>query len=170
MTEENRLLSVNGSLRDLGGGKGAVRMESLYPTDPDDLWSALTNAERLARWIAKVEGDLRLHGTFAASFTSGWTGDGRVEECEPPHRLLLSMMPGTDDETVIEARLTVEGDATRLVIEERGIPLAEIGAHGAGWQAHTEDLQRYLRWSQPSNWQRRWKELKPHYESIASVL
>ena len=34
------------------------------------------------------------------------------------------MMPGTDDETVIEARLTVEGDATRLVIEGTRTPVA----------------------------------------------
>ncbi len=170
MTEENRSLSVSGSLRNLGGGKGAVQMDSLYPTHPEDLWSAIADPERLARWIATIEGDLQLHGAFTASFTSGWTGEGRVEECEPPHRLLLSMMPGTADETVIEARLTVEGDATRLVIEERGIPLAEIGGHGAGWQAHAEDLHRLVRWSEPSNWKARWIELRPHYESIASAL
>ena len=48
-------------------------MEGSYDTGIDDLWSALTDAQRLARWIAEVEGDLRLGGAFRATFTSGWS-------------------------------------------------------------------------------------------------
>ena len=33
-----------------------------YDTDIDDLWSALTDPRRLARWYGEVEGDLRLGG------------------------------------------------------------------------------------------------------------
>lgn len=32
------------------------------------------------------------------------------------------------------------GDQTRLVLEERGLPLEVLAGHGAGWQAHVEDL------------------------------
>ena len=84
---------VVGTLRSVNG-TGVVRMEDLYDTDIDDLWSALTDPLRLARWIADVEGDLRLGGEFRASFTSGWEGPGRVDVCEPPRRLLLTMEPG----------------------------------------------------------------------------
>ena len=62
---------VLGSVRADGDGRGTVRMDSVYDTGPDDLWSALTEPPRLARWIATVEGDLRLGGSFSASFTSG---------------------------------------------------------------------------------------------------
>jgi hypothetical protein len=41
---------------------------------------------------------------------------------------------------VIEATLAAEGDQTRLVIEERGLPFDELAGYGAGWQAHVEDL------------------------------
>src|ERR1022692_2342889 len=122
------------------GWQGRVRMEDRYDTDIDDLWSALTDPRRLARWIAEVKGDLRLGGEFHARFTSSWEGAGRVDACEPPRRLLLTMSPGQDDETVIEARLAAAGDQTRLVIEERGLPRGELAARGAGWQAHVEDL------------------------------
>ena len=37
-------------------------MEDRYDTDIDDLWSALTDPRRLARWVAEVDGDLRLGG------------------------------------------------------------------------------------------------------------
>jgi uncharacterized protein YndB with AHSA1/START domain len=45
-------------------GKGIVRMQDRYDTGIDDLWSALTDPVRLARWIGEVEGDLRLGGEF----------------------------------------------------------------------------------------------------------
>ena len=53
-------------------------MEDRYDTDIDDLWSALTDPRRLARWVADVEGDLRLGGEFRASIHQrlGGTGSG----------------------------------------------------------------------------------------------
>jgi hypothetical protein len=85
------------------------------------------------------------------------------------------MEPGTDDETQVEAWLTAEGSRTRLVVEERGLPAGALPAHGAGWQAHLEDLARSLvlagpvhadGWSEhepAAAWRGRWTELTPHY-------
>src|SRR6185369_14143596 len=106
MTENTQARTVVGTMRSLAGtGTGTVRMEDRYDTDIDDLWSALTEPQRLARWIGEVEGDLGLGGDFRARFTSSWEGPGRVDVCEPPRRLLVTMEPGTTDETVIEAEL-----------------------------------------------------------------
>src|ERR1700730_9210520 len=80
---------VLGSLRS-ADGKGIVRMEDRFNTDIDDLWSALTDPRRLARWLGEIGGDLRLGGEFRARFfSSGWEGTGREEACEPPRRLLV---------------------------------------------------------------------------------
>ena len=151
-----------GSLR-TADGKAVVRMEDRYRTDVDDLWSALTDPERLARWVARVDGDLRVGGAFHASFTSGWEGPGRVDACEPPRRLLVTLSPGEDDQTEIEVELAPDGDLTRLVIEERGLPLDEGADHGAGWQAHVEDLAAYLAGRPTAEWHTRWTELIPAY-------
>jgi uncharacterized protein YndB with AHSA1/START domain len=134
---------VIGSLR-TADGSAVVRMEDRFRTDADDLWSALTDPERLARWVARVDGDLREGGAFQAIFTSGWEGPGRVDVCEPPRRLLVTLSPGQDEQTVIEVELVPAGDATRLVIEERGLPLDEGAALGAGGQVNVEDLGAYL--------------------------
>lgn len=75
-------------------GKAVVRMEDRFSTDIADLWSALTDPQRLARWIAQVTGDLKPGGEIRASFTSGWEGPGRIDVCEPPGRLLVTMSPG----------------------------------------------------------------------------
>ena len=60
----NRIL---GSLRSVDG-VGVVRIEDRFDTDIDDLWSALTDPRRLARWLGEFEGDLRLGGEFRARF------------------------------------------------------------------------------------------------------
>lgn len=154
-----------GAMRALDERHGAIRVTDVYDTDIDDLWDACTNPKRLGRWIAEVSGDLRVGGTIHATFTSTWTGPGFVEACDRPHHLLLTMAPGTDDETQIEAWLTAEGDRTRLAVEERGIPLSELHFHGAGWQAHLEDLGRALA-DEPSVWRARWTALIPTYERM----
>ncbi len=160
---------IAGSLR-AADGTGVVRMEDRYQTGIEDLWAALTDPRRLARWVADVDGDLRPGGEFRARFTSGWAGPGRVEACVPPRRLLLTMSPGQDDQTVIEAELTAEGGQTRLVIEERGLPLGEIAAHGAGWQAHVQDLAAHLAGREPADWASQWTQLIASYQDLANGL
>lgn len=167
MTTSSRVgMRIIGSLRS-EGGKGAVRVQDRYDAGIDDLWSAITEPERLARWIAEVKGDLRLGGTFHARFTSSWEGPCRVEVCDPPRRLLVTMSPGEDDETALEAWLTADGSQTFLMIEERGLPVEDLYGHGAGWQAHVEDLATYLAGREPADWRTRWMELVPPYEDLA---
>ena len=132
------------TMRALDETRGAVRVEDLYDTDIDDLWQACTTPERLGRWIAHVDGDLRAGGTVRIVFTSTWTGAVRIEVCEAPHHLLLTSAPGTDDEGQIEAWLTEEGSKTRLVVEERGLPMKGLPFHASGWRVHLEDLGRSL--------------------------
>lgn len=159
----NRIL---GTMRRIDEEHGAVRVEDVYDTDIADLWSAITDPERLSRWIATVEGELTIGGVIHASFTSTWEGPGRIDVCEAPHHLVLTMQPGSDEEAQIEAVLTVEEGRTRLVIEERGLPIDHLYGHGAGWQAHIEDLGRYLAGDE-SNWKARWTELSPEYKELA---
>src|SRR5487761_778739 len=81
---------ILGSLRS-ADGKGVVRIEDRYHTDIDDLWSALTDPGRLARWYGKVEGDLRPGGEFRVYLESDdWEGTGHVEVCERQRRLLVT--------------------------------------------------------------------------------
>jgi uncharacterized protein YndB with AHSA1/START domain len=160
---------ILGSLRS-ADGKGVVRMEDRYDTDIDDLWSALTDPRRLARWLGEVEGDLRLGGEFRARFfASGWEGTGRVEACEPPRRLLL-LTKGLDEpyELVIEATLAADGDQTILVLEERGMPLDLLAAFGAGVQVHVEDLAAHVAGRERCDSEARWSELLPAYQDLAA--
>ncbi len=165
MTSNTRIL---GSLRS-ADGKGVVRMEDRFDTDIDDVWSALTDPSRLARWLGEVEGDLRLGGEYRFRFfASGSEGTGRVEACEPPQRLLLSHGLGQPDVKVIEATLAADGGQTILVVEERGMPLDLLAAYGAGVQVHVEDLAAHLAGRERVNADARWDELQPAYDDLAA--
>ena len=167
--EGGRILGSLGS----ADGKGVVRMEDRFDTDIDDVWSALTDPSRLARWYGEVEGDLRLGGEYRARlFASGWEGTGRVEACEPPQRLLVRIKDADEpDEKDIEVMLTADGDQTIVVWEERGMPLDLLSAYGAGVQLHVEDLADHLAGRERrDDAKARWDELHPAYQGLAANL
>jgi len=81
---------ILGSLRSAEAA-GVVRIEDRYDTTIDDLWEALTDPGRLARWYGQVDGDLRAGGEFRTYIAANdIESTGRVEACEPPRRLLLT--------------------------------------------------------------------------------
>lgn len=173
-------MKMTATMRALDDSRGAVRVEDVFDTDVEDLWLACTTPDRLARWIATVSGDLREGGTVHAVFTSTWSGPARIDVCEGPHHLLLTTEPGTADEAELEAWLTPEGSRTRLVVEERGLPVDGLHFYGAGWQVHLEDLGRALAaggtahadgWSADEAapaWHARWQELVPAYAGTSA--
>jgi uncharacterized protein YndB with AHSA1/START domain len=163
---------ILGSLHS-ANGKGVVRMEDRFDTNIDDVWSALTDPSRLARWYGEVEGDLRLGGEYRARlFASGWEGTGRVDACEPPQRLLVrTKHANAPDEGVIEVTLTADGDQTIVVWEARGMPLDLLSAYGAGVQIHVEDLADHLAGRERrDDAKARWEELHPAYQGLATNL
>ena len=162
---------ILGSLRSAPDGTGSVRMEDRFDNGIDDVWAALTDPDRLARWIGDVEGDLRPGGEFHRHFfASGSEGTGRVEACEPPRRVLVTLDPGQPDEGVIEVMLAADGEGTSLVWEERGLPLDKLAAYGAGIQIHVEDLGAHLAGDGPCDAGARWKRLQPAYEVLAPAV
>jgi uncharacterized protein YndB with AHSA1/START domain len=162
-------------------GKGVLRIEDRYDTEIGDLWSALTDPGRLARWYGEVEGDLRLDGEFRLHIESdAWDGTGRVEKCDPPRRLAVTTRE-TDEswrkgrgaqpfDEAIEATLTADGDHTILVIEVWGMPLNTIAAYGAGWQIHAENLAAHLAGRERADSEARWHELVPSYQDLADHI
>jgi uncharacterized protein YndB with AHSA1/START domain len=171
---------ILGSLRSADGA-GVVRIEDRYDTDIADLWSALTDPGRLARWYGNVAGDLRPGGEFRLYVESAEIDcTGRVEACEPPRRLLVTTRE-TDEsyqrgqgappfDEVIEATLTADGDQTILVIEVRGVPLDKIAFYGAGWQIHAENLAAHLAGHEQGEDEARWNELVPPYQDLAADI
>ena len=90
--DRQRILGTLGA----ADGSGVVRMEDRYDTGIEDLWSAITDPRRLARWLGRIDGDLRLGGEYHAYyFASGWEGTVRITcvnhhgDCVSPTRASL---------------------------------------------------------------------------------
>jgi uncharacterized protein YndB with AHSA1/START domain len=170
---ENSATSIESTLHSRDG-KGIVRMKSRYETGIEDLWSAITEPERLARWYGKVEGDFRVGGEFTALVSgSQWEGRGRIDVCNPPRNLEVTMWEEGGTESVVAAELVADGEDTVLVIERRDVPLDKLYAYGAGWQVHVEDLVSYLAGREPvefgTAWLARWDKLAPSYRAMTVV-
>lgn len=160
-----------GTLRSVDG-EGVVRMEARLDAGIDDLWGALTDPDRLARWYGEVEGELSAGGEFRVLIALAGERTGRVETCEPRHRLVLTMrdpdpQPGQPEQTVLEAQLIAEGAQSRLVWEERGMPANLLPAYGAGIQIHVEHLADYISGRELCSVEARWNDLFPAYQESA---
>jgi uncharacterized protein YndB with AHSA1/START domain len=162
-------------------GAGVVRIHDRYDTGIDDLWTAITDPERLGRWYGRVEGDLLPGGHFRLYIeASDIESAGQILACEPPRRLQVTNRE-TDEsfargqgvppfDAVIEVTLTEAGNQTDLSIEVRGMPLDKIANYGAGWQIHAENLAAYLSGREPGAVGPRWSDLVPHYRALAAHL
>jgi uncharacterized protein YndB with AHSA1/START domain len=166
---ENHDAVVKGTLHS-SDGIGVVRLEGRFETSVDDLWSALTDPQRLARWYGNVDGDLFDGGEFTAKvFASGWDGRGSIDVCDPGRELQVTMWEEEQAKHVVMAELNADEDYAVLLIEVRGIALDVLFAYGAGWQVHTEDLGSYLTGSDYVDRPSRWNELEPIYRQMTIV-
>ena len=81
-----------GALR-LDGDRRAVHLERTYATHPEDLWSAITEADRVGRWLARIEGQFQVGCTFVLYFDDDDLDSrsiGQILECRRPERLRVS--------------------------------------------------------------------------------
>ena len=122
----------------------SVAVRRTYPHAADDVWDAVTDPERLARWFAPVSGDLRPGGTFQVEGNAG----GEVLACEPPW--LLRVSEGAPESTV-SVRPTADGDEATTLELEHTVPVAFAGSGagalfvGPGWDVAVLGLALHLR-------------------------
>jgi len=145
-------------------------MKSRFENEIGDVWSALTDPQRLARWYGKVGGDLRVGGVFTSYVRSSeWNGQGRVNECVSRQRLEVTMWEEEGKERNLAAELIDDASATILMLEVRGLPIDLVWAYGAGWHVHLEDLATHLSGGESLNPPERWDELEPLYRAMTVV-
>lgn len=167
MTSSNRILGTLGTAE----GKGVVRMEDHFDSGVDDVWSALTDRDRLSVWYGTVDGEMGPGGEYRAHLhASGWEGTGRIEAFDAPRhmRVVTTMDSAEPNEGTHEVTLTPDGDGTHVVWEERGMPEHLLAAYGAGVQVHVEDLGAYLAGRDRCDAEARFGELYPAYQQLAA--
>ena len=92
-----------------------IRREIVLPAPREDVWDALTDAERLEDWFANdVELDLRPGGGASFRWSNGEERHATVTEVEPERRLAFDW----EDEGTVEFTLDDDADGTRLTVVE----------------------------------------------------
>lgn len=147
-----------------------VRFERRYDAKPEELWSALTEPERLGRWLADVaELELRVGGRFLLRWGDGDDNqetDGTILALEPGRVLELNWTYPGEPDSVARFELRPDGDGTILVLDHRGLPPDAIAGYGAGWHSHLDSLAAHLAGGE-ADWSARFQELGPAYEESA---
>ena len=127
-------------------GKDArvVTASRTYSTTPDDLWNALTSAERLPRWFLPISGELRLGGRYQLQGNAG----GEILVCEPPRHLKVTWEFGGAT-SWLELHVTRDGAGSRLTLEHTMFPDDHWkqfgpGATGVGWDLALVGLTQHV--------------------------
>src|SRR5438067_5087685 len=97
-----------------------IRKEIVLPAARDDVWAALTDAERLEDWFANdVELDLRPGGGASFRWSNGEERHATVTEVEPERRLAFEWDDdGTVGNSTVEFTLDDDANGTRLTVVE----------------------------------------------------
>ena len=153
------------------GERCGVRFERRYDARPEELWSALTEPERLTRWLANVaELELRVGGRFLLVWhEDGQQTDGTVLDLEPGRVLELAWTYPDEPDSAVRFELRPDGDGTVLVLDHRGLPPRSIAGYGAGWHSHLDSLDAHLGGGE-ADWTARFQELAPAYEEQAAAV
>ena len=123
----------------------AVTLVRSYSTTIEDLWDAVTNAERLPRWFLPISGKLESGGSYQLEGNAS----GVITRCDPPTHLAFTWEFG-GDVSWVEMRLSrADTGGTRLALTHTSLDSehwAEYGpgATGVGWELATLGLSLYL--------------------------
>jgi len=126
-------------LRDEDG----MRLEFVrsYGDPVDDVWSALTESDRLARWFGTWSGDpatgsvelLMVEDEGAAPQTVA------ILECRPPTRLVVDL-PSPDGTWRLSVSLRADAGRTTLVFTQRLAQPYDASDIGPGWHYYLDRL------------------------------
>jgi uncharacterized protein YndB with AHSA1/START domain len=117
-----------------------------YDTAIEDLWDALTSAERIPRWFLPIAGDLRLGGRYQLEGNAG----GEITRCEPPRLLSVTWEYGGGVSWLTVTLSDDQPGGTRLDLEHIAHVEGDFwdrfgpGAVGVGWDLALMGLARHL--------------------------
>jgi uncharacterized protein YndB with AHSA1/START domain len=107
----------------------------------EDVWAAVTESDRLARWIGRWEGDPASGSVhFQMLFEGDHPGETMtIRVCEPPHRLHVTSEVG-EDVWLLDLDLTHADGVTTLTLSQPGVTGQQAGEVGPGWEYYLDRL------------------------------
>ncbi|MCY4576579.1 MAG: SRPBCC family protein [Chloroflexi bacterium] len=127
-----------------GKAAAAVTLSRSFEASAEELWDAVSNAERIPRWFLPVSGDLKTGGRFQLEGNAG----GEILACEPVSRFAATWEFGGDVSWVDVSVENLEGSA-RLTLTHTALLSPHwdeygAGATGVGWEMGLMGLAIHL--------------------------
>ena len=125
-------------------GRQRLEFRRSWPDPIEDVWSALTEPDRLARWIGRYEGERRAGGagTFAMTHEAGEDAGSptTIVECDPPRRLVIEWVQPDADAWRVDLDLWVEDGRTVLRFVQLFPAAADVTDMAMGWHWYLDKL------------------------------
>ncbi|GAA4728945.1 hypothetical protein GCM10023328_04310 [Modestobacter marinus] len=112
-----------------------------WPDPIDDVWAALTEPDRMVRWIGTYAGERRPGGAGTFTMTHEETPVGepmRIVECAAPRRLVVDWQ--TEEGWRVELDLTAEDGQTVLLFTQLFAPGTQVTDYVLGWHWYLDKL------------------------------
>ena len=116
-----------------------------WPDPIEDVWAALTEPDRLARWIGTFEGERQIGatGTFTMTHEETLVGEPmRIAECDPPHRLVVEW--ATEEGWRVQLDLSEEQGRTVLLFTQLFAAGTDAGDYVLGWHWYLDQFDAEL--------------------------
>lgn len=123
------------------GGRRALLITREFRAPIEDVWAAVTEPERLSRWIGTWAGD-PASGRVAFTMTAeegAVAEDMEIRECDPPRLLAVTSHVG-EEQWLLELRLEEHDGTTTLTFTQPGIDPVQAESVGPGWEYYLDRL------------------------------
>lgn len=162
--------SPAGTVTRLPDGRTELAFRREFPDPVAEVWSAITDPQRCARWFASWSGDGRPGGTVSLVMTSDEDGGGPAEPavvtaCDAPHRLAVRI-GAPDDGPPWEITVDLAADAGGgTVMEFRQVlpPGFSPADAGPGWHWYLDRLAAALSGAPMPDWEATLAATAPRY-------
>ncbi|TFV80146.1 SRPBCC family protein [Blastococcus sp. CT_GayMR20] len=149
-------------------GRQRLEFRRSWPDPIEDVWSALTEPHRLARWIGRYEGERRAGGTgtFVMTQEEGeHAGDPTtILECDPPRRLVVEWVQQETENWRVALDLWSEDGRTWLSFVQVFPAEADVADMAMGWHWYLDKLDSVLGGRPaPAEWDAFVAEVGPGY-------
>lgn len=124
---------------------GDVRMHVALSSPVEDVWRALTDGERVARWLGRLDVDaVTSDGHFELWHDDVVRSRHAVLEWRPPHLLTVTWdFPDERASQVAFALAEADSSGATLSVHHQG--LDDAVSYAAGWHRHLQYLEAHLR-------------------------
>jgi uncharacterized protein YndB with AHSA1/START domain len=131
-----------------------------FPDPVEDVWSAVTDSERLGRWFGTYTGRGRVGGTVELTVTGEVDAGGEIAapvtvtilECDAPRRLVVDIPESATSSWRVAVDIAPDGDGSVLVFTQRvadGVDAADVTA---GWRWYLDRLEAALHGTARPEW------------------